>query len=212
MLRSEWGLQPKHERFILESEKGVVNLYMEKNNPVQTKAAKSAHRRKKVTIGVIAILIALIAAGAAYLLTQQKKAAPADQPSFNSTNSKATDLADNGDYGGQIQQYKDYLATNPSTTDKAKAMMQIAAAQANDGKYDEAIASYNEVVKLDASYKLAVAHGLANVYIIKGDNQKAIDQLKEAIAITKAQGGTDTDIRIANDESAIKGLEKGLNK
>lgn len=130
--------------------------------------------------------------------------------STNQSFDAVIDTADNFDARGQypqvIQTFEQFIATNPAENEKRKARLKLASAYFNAKQYDKAITAYQQLAQND-EYKLASLHGLAYTYEAKGDNQKAIEYLQQAIAFMKASGASDTALMIAGDEQAIETLQ-----
>jgi tetratricopeptide (TPR) repeat protein len=83
-----------------------------------------------------------------------------------------------GEYQPAIAAFAKVLESHPQMAD---ALFNLGYAQAKSGQYDEAIASYRQAADLRTPYQDEVFYNLATVHEIRGDWQKALQNLQMAI-------------------------------
>lgn len=94
---------------------------------------------------------------------------------------------------------------------KAAAYQELGRTYSNVGNYNQAIAAYQQESQTDASRKAQALSGLYIAYAQAGQRQKAIDTLKELIAMMQSQAKTDpyAATNLAGLQNDLQRLESG---
>ena len=152
----------------------------------QVPKAESKGKKKKIVLIIVAILVLLAIGGGAWwwFAVQNKPQTPAEK--VNTGLQQSQDAYSKGDYTGALIAVNDLDKQAASNSEKAQVYQAAAQAAQGAGQLDQAAQYYQQKHQADPTTTDADAYNLGVIYMQLGQNDKALEQFK--IALAYAQG------------------------